>query len=287
MHGLDHGSEAFRSVFFNYLRFFLENRLDPRTPPGMRGRLDNGKCVMDWPRPEVEKLFLDRGRVQFQMSPVPLGIPAPGREAPFAPEYELAIREHVKQVIEHAKENGWYDRIVFLIPIDEPKTAEQYEAVRRWADAIRAVDNNVRVTVTEQPSPEDPEWGSLVGHVNAWTVNGNYLYHDAEAIRARSRAGDFVTWHISCDQLYPQPNYYIDREAADPRMVAWLTWREGLEELELLRLLANLGGGDLADEIVGSICRDTRDFSRDPNEIDAARDRLIAKLAEIESTPTR
>jgi hypothetical protein len=352
MHALDQDSDEFRELLKSYLRFFLENRLDPRTPPRMHGRFENGRYELDWPNPDLEELFLDYGRIQFQISPVPVGISGPGREEPFTPEYQRSIREHVQQVIEHAKENGWYNRLLFLIPIDEPKTAQQYEAVRRWAAAIREVDPNVRVTVTEQPSPEDPAWGSLVGHVNAWTVNGNYLFHDVEAIRARHRAGDFVTWYISCDQLYPQPNYYIDREAADPRMVAWLTWhyeldgilywtstfweeirnpwidpitwkwfpcnspaagegslvypghlaerysgqenvlgpvgsmrlallREGLEELELLRLLAESGYKNIADEIAASICRDARDFSRDPNEIDAARDRLIEQLAGI------
>jgi len=37
-----------------------------------------------------------------------------------------------------------------------------------------------------------------------------------------------MLWYVSCDQLYPQPNYYIDREAAYLRMVPWLTWRYGM-----------------------------------------------------------
>jgi hypothetical protein len=352
MHEVEPDSDEFREIFNRYLIFFLENRLDPRTPPAMHGRIEDGKYVLEWPRPELEKLFLDHGRSQFMISPVPPGIPQPSREKPFSAEYERYIQEHVEQVIAHAKENGWYDRLVFLTPIDEPKTAEQYEAVRRWTDAVRAVDRNIRVTVTEQPSAENPTWGTLVGHANAWTVNGNYLFTEPAAVRERQQAGELVTWYISCDQLYPQPNYYIDREAADPRMVSWITWRykldgilywtstfweevrnpwidpitwkwfpcnspaagegslvypgnlamqysgqdniagpigsirlallrEGLEELELLRLLAGAGGEDVADEIAASICRSVRDFSRDPNAIDAARDKVIRKILEI------
>jgi len=354
MHQLEQDSDAFRKIFKRYLQFFLENRVDPRTPPAMRGRVENGKYVLKWPRPDLEKLFLDHGRVQFLISPVPHGIPRPRCEQPFSAEYERYIREHVEQVIAHSKEKGWYDRLVFLTPIDEPKTAGQYEAVRRWTDAVRAVDRRVRITVTEQPSPENPAWGTLVGHANAWTVNGNYLFHQSEAVRARHQAGELVTWYISCDQLYPQPNYYIDREAADPRMVSWITWRykldgilywtstfweevrnpwidpitwkwypcnspaagegsliypgnlamrysgqdnvagpigsirlallrEGLEELELLRVLAESGGEDAADEIVASICRTIRDFSRDPNAIDVARNKVIQKILETGS----
>jgi len=349
MYGLEPSSPAFQEIFKHYLKFFLNNRLDPRTPPAMHGRIENGKYVLSWPRPELEQLFLEHGRVQFLISPVPQGIPGPGREEPFTVEYEGYVHQHVAQVIAHARQNGWYERLVFWMPIDEPKSLVQYEAVRRWADAIRAVDPDVRVSVTEQPKTENPAWGSLVGHVNAWTVNGNYLFHEAEAIDARKRAGEFITWYISCDQLYPQPNYYIDREAADLRMVPWITWRykldgilywnssfweeilnpwidpiswkwfpcnspaagegsliypgnmaeryarqdnvigpvgslrlallrEGLEELELLGLLAELGGEAVADEIAASVCRNVRDFSRDPQAIDFARTRVIEEI---------
>lgn len=356
MHGVEVDSDAFRELMKHYLRFFLGNRMDPRTSPRMRGRIQDGNYVLEWVEPEVEQIFLDGGRVQFQMSPVPVGIPRPGREEPFSADYLRHIKAHVRQVIDHAEKAGWLDRLVFLIPVDEPKNAAQYEEVRRWGTAIREVDAKVRVTVTEQPSPENAAWGSLVGHVNAWTVNGNYLFTDADAIRARHRAGDMVTWYISCDQLYPQPNYYIDREAADPRMVPWLTWRydldgilywtstfweevlnpwidpitwkwfpcnspaagegslvypghlverytgqanvtgpvgsiriallrEGLEELELLRLLSDSGGRKAADEITATLCRDVRDFPRDPNQIDAARERLLEELVRIKAKP--
>jgi hypothetical protein len=34
-----------------------------------------------------------------------------------------------------------------------------------------------------------------------------------------------MTWYISCDQAYPQPNYFIDAPALDPVMVPWITAR--------------------------------------------------------------
>lgn len=34
-----------------------------------------------------------------------------------------------------------------------------------------------------------------------------------------------MTWYISCDQVYPQPNYFIDAPALDPVMVPWITER--------------------------------------------------------------
>ena len=79
--------------------------------------------------------------------------------------------------------------------------------------------------VTEQPKPENEEWGSFVGFANYWIIHGNYLAYDehVQAINERLEAGEKVIWYISCDQRYPQPNYFIDREAADSRMVSWIS----------------------------------------------------------------
>jgi hypothetical protein len=205
--------------------------------------------------------------------------------------------------------------------------------------------------VTEQPLPQNPEWGSFAGYANYWVVHGSYLANDehVQAINERREAGEKIIWYISCDQRYPQPNYFIDREAADSRMISWITWRyrldgilywtstwwrevkdpwidpvvwklsecndplsgegsliypgnlvkrytgqenvfgpvssvrfellrEGQEELELMYMLKALGGGSIADEIVESICKGVRDFSRDPNTIDEAREKIIQEI---------
>ncbi len=346
VHGVKLDSSEFKHTFRRYLEFFLDQGFDPRTNPGLSGRLEKGKYVLKCQDPELEKLFLDRGRRRFFISPAPMGIPRPPRGKAFSSTYKAHVQEHCRQVIAHARKRGWYDRLIFHVPVDEPKSARDYQAARHWSEAIRPVDARVGLAVTEQPKPENPAWGSLVGHLNAWITHGNYVYLDPESILERKRAGDHVIWYISCDQLYPQPNVFIDREAADMRMISWLTaryklggflywtatyWREvrdpwmdaagwkssncnspasgegsliypghlvreytgqdnvegpvgslrlallrdGFEELELLQVLRDLGGAEEADKIVGSICRDLRDFSRDPNAIDKARDRVI------------
>ena len=205
--------------------------------------------------------------------------------------------------------------------------------------------------VTEQPLPENPNWGSFIGLANYWVIHGNYLANEdhVKAIADRQKAGEKVIWYISCDQEYPQPNYFIDREAADPRMIPWITWRyklggilywtsdfwreirdpwvdpvtwklsdcnaplsgegsliypgnlaekytgqenvygmvssiryellrEGFEELELINMLSNLGGSTVADQVVDSICHDIRNFTRDPNAIDEAREKIIKEI---------
>ena len=347
--GLDRDSEEYRQLHLKYTEFFLEQRFDPRIAPGWEASTSNGKYTLRDENPDLEKLFLKHDRAQYLVYPTPKGHSQPRRDRPFPPEYKSLVQQHCRQIIDRAKDQGYFDRLVFLTPVDEPRDKHGYQAIRAWTDAIRPLDPNVRVAVTEQPAEENPEWGTLVGHANTWIVNGNYVYDDPGSIHERKQAGDHVTWYISCDQLYPQPNYFIDREAADPRMVAWITdrydmdgilywtsnyWREvkdpwtdaagwkrsfcnapasgegsliypghlvkkftgqdnvdgpvnsirlallreGMEELELLGVLRELGGDEVADEIVESICRDIRDFSRDPNAIDAARRRVIEEI---------
>ncbi len=352
LHGVSSDSPQFHQIFKNYLRFFLDNRLDPRTSPGFTGRVENGKYTLEWTRPDLEQLFLRHGRVQYLISPVPGGVERPGNDEEFPDQYLQYVRQHVRQVIDHAKQSGWHERLGFQVPVDEPNTAAEYAAVRRWADAIRSVDPALPIAITEQPKPENEGWGSLIGHTNSWIINGNYLFRDAESIEVRRRAGDQVMWYMSCDQLFPQPNVYIDRAAADMRMVPWISWRyrmsgmlywnaafwqqvrdpwldpvtwktmpcnlpaagegsliypgnlarrytgqdnidgpigsmrlallrEGLEELELLRLLSERRGQAQADAIVETICRNIRDFTRDPNAIDAARALVVQELVKL------
>ncbi len=347
LHELEENDPAFRELWFEYLGFLLDYRCDPTfIDLGVTGRADGDAYRVEWTDPRLEQFLIDRGLTRFALSAVPPGV---SRESVSEERYHGWVEQYLRQVIAHARENGWYDRLVFLAPVDEPQSAEEYAEVRRWGELVHDVDAAVPLAVTEQPLPENPAWGSLVGACNDWIVHGSFLDSNREAIAERQAAGEVVTWYVSCDQLYPQPNYYIDREAADPRMIGWITWRyrlggilywavtlwrevrdpwcdaiswkrshcnapaagegmllypgnlveeytgqadvfgpvaslrlallrEGLEELELLQLLADQGERALADELAASLCRDVKDFTRDPREIDAARARLLEAL---------
>jgi hypothetical protein len=353
MHGLNETSPEFEALYYRYLEHALEHRIDPRflMSFGMEGRIENENYILSWTDEKVENFFIEKGLMMFQVDAAPPDIHEESGEEPFSEEYKKYVRQFISQVIDHAKEKGWYEKLAFLCPIDEPRTAEEYEGVRRWARLVREVDRDVNLMVTEQPLPENPEWGSFIGLANYWIMHGNYLASEAheQAVSERQQAGDKVIWYISCDQRYPQPNYFIDREAADSRMISWITWRyklggilywtttfwrevkdpwidpvtwklsecndplsgegsliypgnmvekytgqenvfgpvssirlallrEGFEELELLQMLKDLGGESSADQITASICRGIRDFTRDPNAIDVAKEKIIQEI---------
>jgi hypothetical protein len=352
-HGLDQESPEFEELYYQYLELLLSNRIDPGhvMTMGLEGRIEDGNYTLEWTNNRMEKFLIDNGLLIVQISAAPRGISRESGEQPFSETYKRHTRQYIEQVISYAKTRGWYEKLVFLCPVDEPRTADEYEAVRRWASIVKEIDPDIRFSITEQPLPENPEWGTFVEHTNSWIVHGNYMARDEhlQAITERQQEGEQVIWYISCDQEYPQPNYFIDREAADLRMVPWITgrydfggilywastfWREvkdpwldpvtwkrsecnaplsgegtlvypgnlverytgqenvfgpvssvrfellreGLEELELMYMLKESGGESEADIIIESICRGVRDFTRDPNAIDEAKEKIVKEL---------
>lgn len=79
--------------------------------------------------------------------------------------------------------------------------------------ATRATTIRPRRAPASTPAPRlSVLVGTLSGYVNDFSVHGNDLNNvSAEAVMAAERSGNGeLTWYISCDQVYPQPNYFID-----------------------------------------------------------------------------
>jgi hypothetical protein len=148
----------------------------------------------------------------------------------FSEGFNQRVKAYLSQILQYYQAHGWADRLVINSPIDEPATARQYEETRKWAELVHAAAPGVPFLATESPVPKNPAWGPLVGHVNNFSIHGNDLNRPQvkRAIREEQAKGGEITWYISCDQVYPQPNYFIDAPAMDPVMVPWITWRYGM-----------------------------------------------------------
>jgi hypothetical protein len=146
---------------------------------------------------------------------------------PFSKVFNQMVKSYLSAVDSYFKRNGWKDQLVFNSPIDEPNTKQAYEETRLWANLVHEAAPGVPFLATESPVPDDPSWGTLRGSVNNFCVHGNSLNDLSvkQAIREEQAKGGEVTWYISCDQAYPQPNYFIDAPALDPVMVPWITAR--------------------------------------------------------------
>lgn len=149
------------------------------------------------------------------------------KDSLFSPAFNRKVKSYLSQINDYFKKNGWSEKLVFNSPVDEPNTQEEYEATREWAKLVHEVSPSIQFLSTESPVADNPEWGTLTGHVNAFSIHGNALNKPEvkEAIRTEQAKGGEMTWYISCDQTYPQPNYFIDAPAMDPVMVPWITER--------------------------------------------------------------
>jgi hypothetical protein len=67
--------------------------------------------------------------------------------------------------------------------------------------------------------------------VNNYSIHGNHL-NDPEVkrvIKEEKAKGGELSWYVSCDQVYPQPNYFIDAPAMDLVMLPWITARYDMD----------------------------------------------------------
>jgi hypothetical protein len=148
-------------------------------------------------------------------------------DEPFSNAFNQKVKAYLSAVEVYFRKNGWKDRLVFNSPIDEPNTKKDYEETRQWATLVHEAAPGVPFLATESPVPDNPDWGTLRGYVNNFCVHGNSLNDPKvkQALIEEQAKGGEATWYISCDQAYPQPNYFIDAPALDPVMVPWITAR--------------------------------------------------------------
>lgn len=231
-HKIDPSSTQAKALLRRYHAFLYENRMEPWFNESLQPEVElaSGGARVKFDD-EAYDLYMNRWktkRVILEAAPSTLtrGVRAPE----FSEEFNRLLKAYLSQTFDYFKKNGWLNRLVFNSPIDEPNTAEQYAATRKWAALLREAAPGVPFLVTEAPVPDDPEWGVLTGHASHFSVHGNALNRPQvkAAIREEQRKGGEVTWYISCDQVYPQPNYFIDAPAMDPVMVPWITWRYGM-----------------------------------------------------------
>lgn len=226
---LPSSSEEIERLTSKYYDFLYENRMEPwfnyPLEPDVELRDGEVEVVFD---EDVYRYYLDElGTKRVLLEAYPSELERGLEGDAFSGEHLDAVKSYLSQVTEYFETRGWKDRLVFNSPIDEPNTREAYEDTRRWAAVVDEAADGVPFLSTESPVTQNPEWGTLRSHVDNFSVHGNALNRPdvKQAIREEQAEGGEITWYISCDQGYPQPNYFIDAPALDPVMVPWITAR--------------------------------------------------------------
>ncbi|MEW5974988.1 MAG: DUF4091 domain-containing protein [Acidobacteriota bacterium] len=227
-YGIDRDSEEATKLLRSYYQFLYANRMEPWFHELLQPdiELESGGDVRVKFDPALYRHYLDElgtKRVILEVVPDELRQGEPD----FSEKLTQRVRSYLQQVGDFFKKNQWTSRLVLNSPIDEPDTAQHYADTRRWAALVHESIPGVPFLATESPVPDRPEWGVLTGAVQNFSMHGNALNRPAvkAAIREEQAKGGEMTWYISCDQVFPQPNYFIDAPAMDPVMVPWITWR--------------------------------------------------------------
>ncbi len=218
-------SPKLKALLRNYHAFLYQNRMEPWFNEALQPRVETagGTVTLHFDE-DAYDLYMNRWktkRVILESAPREL----------HADPADPRVKSYLRQVAEYYRNHGWLDRLVLNSPLDEPNSAQAFEQTRKWAAAVHESAPGVHFLATKTPVPEHPEWGTLRGAVNDFSIHGNDLNNiRIEPVLREERAkGGEMTWYISCDQYYPQPNYFIDAPAMDPVMVPWITWRYQLQ----------------------------------------------------------
>jgi hypothetical protein len=219
-----------------YYDFLYANRMEPwfnyPLEPEITARGGKIELKFDDARYEYYMNKLKTKRVLLETYPSDLRRHMEGAEQ-FSKPFNDKVKSYLSQVESYFEKNGWKDRLVFNSPIDEPNTKEDFEETREWARIVHDATDDVPFLSTKSPLPskDNPDWGTLRGHVDNFSIHGNSLNNPAlkKAILEEQAKGGEMTWYISCDQVYPQPNYFIDAPALDLVMVPWITARYNMD----------------------------------------------------------
>ena len=232
-HHIAPSSPEAKALLRKYHAFLYANRMEPwfneALQPQIKESGDN--ITLDFDAGAYD-LYMNQWKTKrVILESAPRGLIHRARSAEITPETAQLVKSYLKQVRNYYDKNGWLNRLVFNSPIDEPNTVEEFEETRKWAALVHEAAPGVPFLATKTPVVQHAEWGTLRGFVDNFSIHGNDLNGTEirDAIREEQAKGGEMSWYISCDQAYPQPNYFIDAPAMDPVMVPWITWRYGMQ----------------------------------------------------------
>ena len=231
----DPDSPDMKELTKKYYDFLYANRMEPwfndPLEPAVTVTGDKVQVKFDDATYQYYMQTLQTNRVLLET--FPSGLARQIKATRFSNPFNQMVKSYLAQIESYFASHGWKDRLVFNSPIDEPNTKEDFEATREWARLVHDATDDVPFLSTKTPLPNEnnPDWGTLRGYVDNFSIHGNSMNDPRlmSVITEEQAKGGEMTWYISCDQGYPQPNYFIDAPAMDPVMVPWITARYNMD----------------------------------------------------------
>jgi hypothetical protein len=215
--GLRDASPEARALVRRYERALIAHRLMPGMPDGAYPNAAPDGTPDCAPVEPILREYFEMLHGNALQIPLPVGDPTgKGREA--------ALR-YLRGYYDFLAIRGWADR-GYTYLIDEPNDAKAYEEVRRLAKLVHEANPKIRFLCTEQPIPDNPAWGTLIGAVDLWCPL--WALWDDNSIRARLKAGEQVwSYTALCQGKEETPFWELDFPLLNYRIASWQDWITG------------------------------------------------------------
>ena len=139
--------------------------------------------------------------------------------APDSPEAEVFHAWFLPKLVAHLRENGWLD--IYLQHLADEPTQTNKESYRALAALLRK--HAPELKIVEACHEKD-----LVGAMDVWVPQLNYLKDDFAHYQERQKAGEEV-WFYTC--VFPQGEYanrFIEQPLVKTRLLHWINFRYGI-----------------------------------------------------------
>ncbi len=249
-HGFDPAENtaapALQHILDDYYDMLVEHRLSPHEVWATYPDASDPLTADSFKRIETA---LRRHLLQRQAGTISLPLwPTWPVNDPLGKDREAAL-DYAEKFFHLCEKMGCADRLYKIFgELDEPNNAAKYQEVRDWgrffADLKTRRGVKIPLLITEQPTPENKAWGSLVGSVDIWSAHVGEVWKDLEAnnaakdIEKRLKQGEEVwtytalvqapeewkTQHLHASHLtagHP-PVWLTDYPAINYRLLGWL-----------------------------------------------------------------
>ncbi len=137
------------------------------------------------------------------------GVPIFQDDLQLTPAFKKTFGAYVRNMADVFRRLNCQDRI-YMTTMDEPQTAADLTAVRRFAEFVKKVAPEVRLFCTTYPRPE------LAGVIDAWCPQR----YDRNEFRSHRAVGDELLFYKNWIHL-------VDMPMVNPRLYGWLARRTG------------------------------------------------------------
>ncbi len=141
------------------------------------------------------------------------------RVDPASAEADAFYARFFPALVRHLKAKGWLD--IYTQHLADEPIASNIKSYRAMARLARKYAPELKII-------EACHTKDLVGAIDVWVPQLNYLHRDFQHYRERRRAGDQV-WFYTC--VFPQGEYanrFIEQRLIKTRLLHWINFRYGI-----------------------------------------------------------